>query len=124
MPQRSPYSRSVTAARFCLKTALGGGIAWLEWRWRDLCVAKFSGHTSHGTIKVTQILALSGHSIVLGLGIFLHPPDWLIGFIYLRDERGARGSGNFPKLAGYRSAKPRVSSPARAARHSTDNGLK
>jgi hypothetical protein len=30
-------------------------------------VAKFSGQTSHGTMKVTQILALSGHSIGLAL---------------------------------------------------------
>lgn len=32
-------------------------------------VAKFSGQTSHGTMNVMQILAPSGHSIFLGLGI-------------------------------------------------------
>ena len=31
--------------------------------------AKFSGHTSHGMMNVTQMLALSGHSITFALGI-------------------------------------------------------
>jgi len=41
----------------------------VPWRCNDSLVAKFSGHTSHGMMKVTQILALSGHSMILGLGI-------------------------------------------------------
>ena len=53
MPTRSPYSRSVTAAMFLLNTASAGGARWLE-RWSESRVAKFSGHTSHGTMKVTQ----------------------------------------------------------------------
>src|SRR6266545_4743603 len=67
MPTRSPYSRSVTAAMFLPKTAFAGGARWLE-RWWDSRVAKFSGHTSHGTMKVTAIFALSGHSIGFGHG--------------------------------------------------------
>ena len=70
MPTRSPYSRSVTAAMFFLNMAFAGGARWL-----DICsesrVAKFSGQTSHGTMNVTQILALPGHSIGLGLCIVL-----------------------------------------------------
>jgi len=52
---------------FCLNTALGGGIVAPPWRCSDSWEAKFSGQTSHGTMKVTQILALSGHSIAPGL---------------------------------------------------------
>ncbi len=66
MPTRSPYSRSVTAAMFLLNVAFTGGARWLD-RWCESRVAKFSGQTSHGTMKVTQILALFGHSIDFGL---------------------------------------------------------
>src|SRR5688500_2459044 len=55
------------SAIFCLNTALGGGIVAPPWRCSDSWEAKFSGQTSHGTMKVTQILALSGHSIAPGL---------------------------------------------------------
>src|SRR5438067_1718249 len=65
MPTRSPYSRSVTAAMFLLNTALAGGTRWLE-RCSDSRVAKLSGQISHGTMKVTQIFALFGHSIGFG----------------------------------------------------------
>src|SRR5262249_48700216 len=58
-------SRSVTAAMFLLNLAFAGGTRWLE-RCSDSRVAKFSGQTSHGTMKVTQIFALFGHSIGLG----------------------------------------------------------
>jgi hypothetical protein len=57
----------VTNAMFCLKTAFGGGRVAPPWRCNDSWVAKLSGHTSHGTMKVTQILAFSGHSIGFGL---------------------------------------------------------
>ena len=40
------YSLSVTAARFCLNTALAGGIVCVPWRCSDSRVAKFSGQTS------------------------------------------------------------------------------
>src|SRR5215471_5975086 len=75
MPTRSPYSRSVTSAMFCLNGAFGGGIVAPPWRCRDSWVPKFSGHTSQGTINVTQIFALSGHSIAAGLAI-LAPWFW------------------------------------------------
>src|SRR5689334_20036073 len=69
MPMRSPYSRSVTAAIFLLNTAFAGGIVCVPCRCKDSRVAKFSGQTSQGIINVTQILALSGHSITVGRGI-------------------------------------------------------
>src|SRR6476660_8946346 len=69
MPMRSPYSRSVTAAMFLLNTAFAGGIVCVPCRCKDSRVAKFSGQTSQGIINVTQIVALSGHSITLGRGI-------------------------------------------------------
>src|SRR5689334_10554185 len=69
MPMRSPYSRSVTAAMFLLNTAFAGGIVCVPCRCKDSRVAKFSGQTSQGIINVTQILALSGHSITVGRGI-------------------------------------------------------
>src|SRR5262245_35779185 len=52
---------------FLGKTALAGGARWLD-RWCDSRVAKFSGHTSQGTMKVTAIFALFGHSIDAGRG--------------------------------------------------------
>jgi hypothetical protein len=61
----------VIAAMFFLKTALAGGIVCVPWRWSDSRVAKFSGHTSQGMMNVTQILALFGHSMTLGLGMIL-----------------------------------------------------
>jgi len=74
MPMRSPYSLSVTAAMFRLKTALAGGIVWVPCRWSDSRVAKFSGHTSQGIMKVTQIFALSGHSMIRGRAMGESPP--------------------------------------------------
>src|SRR5215510_9096649 len=67
IPTRSPYSRSVTAAMFLGKTACAGGARWLD-RWCDSRVAKISGHTSQGMMKVTAIFALFGHSIGSGRG--------------------------------------------------------
>src|SRR5215468_1109936 len=52
---------------FLGKTAFAGGARWLD-RWCDSRVAKFSGHTSHGTMTVTAIFALFGHSIGAGRG--------------------------------------------------------
>src|SRR5215510_15967463 len=52
---------------FLGKTAFAGGARWLD-RWCDSRVAKFSGHTSQGTMKVTAIFALFGHSIDAGRG--------------------------------------------------------
>src|SRR5262245_27078098 len=67
---------------FCLKTAFGGGKVAPPWRCSDSWVAKFSGQTSHGTIKVTQIFALSGHSIGLALLMFL--PHFVISLVLRR----------------------------------------
>src|SRR5215475_1665881 len=53
---------------FLGKTAFAGGARWLD-RWCDSRVAKFSGHTSQGTMKVTAIFALFGHSIGAGRGM-------------------------------------------------------
>src|SRR5262245_42624019 len=61
---------------FLGKTAFAGGARWLD-RWWDSRVAKFSGHTSHGTMKVTAIFAWFGHSIGAGRGtaaLGLSPP--------------------------------------------------
>jgi len=55
-------------------------------------VAKFSGHTSHGTMKVTQIFALSGHSMTFGFSIFAP-------FVFLRDLRDLRGSTELTALS-------------------------
>src|SRR5262245_55485677 len=52
---------------FLAKTAFAGGARWLD-RWCDSRVAKFSGHTSQGTMKVTAIFAWFGHSIGAGRG--------------------------------------------------------
>src|SRR5262249_32933004 len=62
-------------------TAFAGGARWLD-RWCDSRVAKFSGHTSQGIMKVTAIFALFGHSIGAGrgtvaLGLF---PAAVLGF--------------------------------------------
>ena len=66
--------------------ASGGGMWWPAVRWPDAAVPKFSGHTSHGTIKVMQIRAPSGHTIFLGLGIFYFPP-WAIDLTQNDDPR-------------------------------------
>jgi hypothetical protein len=62
---------------FFLKTAFAGGIVCVPWRCNDSRVAKFSGHTSHGTMNVTQIFALLGHSMILGLAIFVLPESYI-----------------------------------------------
>jgi hypothetical protein len=70
-------------------------------RCKDSWVAKFSGQTSQGTMKVTQIFALFGHSIAGGrpmftpLEIFRNPEaivnparrsfDWSTGNIWQRN---------------------------------------
>jgi hypothetical protein len=102
MPTRSPYSRSVTAAMFCLNTALAGGIVCVPWRCKDSRVAKFAGQTSHGTIKVTQILSLIRPLDDFGLGI-AYPP--LVYFI-LRESYGREG---FQMIVKYQKIVPDTS---------------
>src|SRR5262249_21696504 len=70
IPTPAPDLRSGAQALFCFKTAFGCGRVAPPGGFTGWWVAKFSGQTSHGTMKVAQILALSGHSIGLALPMF------------------------------------------------------
>jgi hypothetical protein len=74
----------------------------VPWRCNDSRVAKFAGQTSHGIMKVTQILAFSGHSMILGLAI-AYPP--LVYFI-LRESYGREG---FQMIVKYQKIVPDTS---------------